>query len=88
MPARVLQLLAPDLEDIPVAGMGCCGAIAPDDLARGELDSWPGVHVQSINVASGLIVIALAEAAPPVEDLLEALHDLGITAHVTEEGPT
>ncbi len=83
MPARVLQLLAPALENIAVAGTGCCGAIAPDDLARGELDSWPGVHVQSINVASGLIVVALAEAAPPVEDLIDALHDLGITAHVT-----
>lgn len=88
MPARELQLLAPDLENIPVAGTGCCGAIAPDDLARGELDSWPGVRVQSINVASGLIVVALADAAPPVEDLLDALLDLGITAHVTEEVPT
>lgn len=87
MPARLLQLMAPYLENGPVAGMGCCGAVSPDDLARGELHSWPGVRVQSLDVASGLIVVALTEEAPPVADLLDALHDLGISAHVNEERP-
>ncbi len=85
MPARLLQLMVPDLANVPVTGTGCCGAVAPDDLARGELDSWPGVRVQSLDVASGVIVLALAEKAPSVVDLLDALHDLGIKAHVDED---
>jgi predicted naringenin-chalcone synthase len=85
MTAQLLHLIAPDLKTAPVVGMGCCGAVAPDDLARDELDSWPGMHVESLDVSSGTIVVALSEDAPPVDDLLDALHDRGVAAHLEQD---
>jgi hypothetical protein len=85
MTARLVQLVADDLEYAPVVGSGCCGAVAPDDLARDELNSWPGVQVQSLNIETGIITIALEDNAPSIEDLLDALKDQGISAHLGQD---
>jgi hypothetical protein len=81
MASRVQQLTAPDLARGPGLGVGCCGALAPDDVVRDELDSWPGVQVHAVDVFTGRIVVTLEEDAPEVEELLDALHDRGIEAH-------
>jgi hypothetical protein len=88
MTARLVHLVADDLENAPVVGSGCCGAVAPDDLARDELNSWPGVHVQSLNIATGVITLAVGDDAPAVEDLIDALKDQGIAAHLVPQRPT
>jgi hypothetical protein len=84
---RLVRLLADDLDNGKVVGSGCCSAVAPDDLARDELDSWPGVEVRNLDVETGIITISLDDNAPPVEDLVDALHDLGIAVHVDQQRP-
>jgi hypothetical protein len=87
MTARLAQLIADDLENAAVVGSGCCSAVAADDLAREELDSWPGVEVQSLDLKTGIITVALDDEAPPVEDLLDALQDRGIAVHLGHKRP-
>jgi hypothetical protein len=84
---RLVRLVAEDLENGEVVGSGCCSAVAPDDLARDELNSWPGVEVRSLDLETGIITISLDGNAPPVEDLLDALHDQGIAVHVDQQRP-
>jgi hypothetical protein len=87
MTARLVQLVADDLENATVVGSGCCGAVAPDDLARDELNSWPGVQVHSLNIATGVITVAVGDDAPAVEDLIDALKDQGVAAHLVHQRP-
>jgi hypothetical protein len=88
MVRRLVRLIADDdLENGVVVGSGCCSAVAPDDLAREELNSWPGVEVRSLDLETGIITISLDGNAPPVEDLVDALQDQGIAVHVDQQRP-
>jgi hypothetical protein len=58
--------------------------VAPDDLIRDELDSWPGVRTLAVDLGARAVEVAVTDEAPAIAELVDALADRGIHASVTE----
>ncbi len=85
---RRLTLDVPALVDRPYLTGSLCCAPAAADLVEGELRSWrlwvSEVHVDGEH---GQVEIVVADDAP-LDDMLEALDDLGYPAqHIAEVSP-
>lgn len=74
-PTRVLSI--PGLHDAAPIGGGCC-AVAADDAVREELESWPGIMVEKIDIEAETVTVRLQrDDAGRLADAVDAVRDLG-----------
>ena len=58
-------------------GDGCC-AVAPHDAVRAELETLPGIAVETIDRAAGTVIVAIDPENPDaLHEATEALAELG-----------
>lgn len=72
------MLRAEGLTPDAVIGGGFCCAITGHDAAEMELRSWRGVTSAIADAETSTVTIELADGAPAVGQLVDALADLGL----------
>lgn len=83
--ARRVLLKVTGLDGPPVGG-GCC-AVTREDMLVDELDSWPGLLVLAVDPDAGEVDVLLQPGSTDLLHALEALGDLGLSAHVVSSSP-
>lgn len=77
-----VTLSVPRLPERPYLGSGCCVVLARELIAD-ELRSWPGVHAVDVDDRDGRIELTVERDRRFLQDMLEAVEDLGYPPTVT-----